>query len=83
MNRDRSTIIRDMLDVVIYHNKPVNQTCIMYRANLSFTQLRRYLPVLEQQNYITKIGDVFHITDSGIQLFNVLDKSSRVVGEMF
>ena len=66
MNGRRSAvdIVNDILSVC--DNGGVNKTAVMYRSNLSYDQLRRYLSMLSDQRLIQRndLGH-FQITDSG------------------
>ena len=66
MNGRRSSvdIVNDILTVC--NNGGVNKTAVMYRSNLSYDQLRRYLAMLSDQQLVRRndLGH-FQITDSG------------------
>ena len=55
MNRSREEILADMLSVAI---EPVNKTAIMYKAKLSYEQLKDYLSYMVDRQMIetTKEG---------------------------
>ena len=66
MSRRRSSI--DILHVILKlcDSGGIRKTAIMYRGNLSYDQLRRYLTVLTRQEIIAKndAGD-YQITEKG------------------
>lgn len=62
VNRSREEIIASMLECV---SAPIPQTSIMYRANLSYTQLRSYLRFLLERNLITTRDGMWVATERG------------------
>ena len=54
-NRSREQILANMIEVAF---SPVNKTAIMYRASLSYTQLRLYMRVIQDNKFLVA-------TDSG------------------
>jgi len=62
--RSAVEIVQDILSVC--DNGGVNKTAIMYKSNLSYDQLRRYLVLLSEQDLIRKNDEGrFQITPSG------------------
>lgn len=68
-HRGRFDIIADMLDASF---GGVRKTHLMYRCNLSFKQLKRYLGFLLNKKLLHSVGDdegsnpgLFEITDKG------------------
>jgi predicted transcriptional regulator len=75
--RDKMGIISDILDVA---KGPVLKTQIMYKANLSYTQLNEYLAFLLTTNMITQTfvneKEIYQITPNGI---NFLRKHGELI----
>ena len=78
MSRRRSSIdiLHDILKLC--NNGGVKKTAIMYRGNLSYDQLRRYLTVLTRQEIVARndAGD-YQVTEKGQY---TLRRVSKVVG---
>ena len=78
MSRRRSSIdiLHDVLRLC--DNGGVKKTAIMYRANLSYDQLRRYLTVLTRQEIVARndAGN-YQVTEKGR---DILRRVSTVVG---
>jgi len=49
-----------------------NKTAIMYRCNLSYTQLQRYLPILCDHKLLAERGSRFVVTDKGREFLEQL-----------
>ena len=63
MNRSRDQIIASILAA---SNEPIKKTLIMYKANLSFDQLKAYMEYLERKQFIHETEDgLWVITDTG------------------
>lgn len=63
MNRSREEIIAKILSNV---QEPTLKTMIMYKANLSFDQLKMYTEYLQQKQLIHKMENgLWVITDNG------------------
>ena len=63
MNRSRDQIFASILAA---SNEPIKKTLIMYKANLSFDQLKVYMEYLERKQFIHKTEDgSWVITDTG------------------
>jgi predicted transcriptional regulator len=62
MNRSREEILGDMLSVAV---EPVNKTAIMYKAKLSYDQLRDYLSYLVDRQMIENTAGMWVTTEKG------------------
>ena len=82
--RSKTEITRQILSIVIddannghYHT---NKTKLMYKAMLSYSQLKDYLPVLVESgllNYQSDDDDIYKITDKGknfLRIYNHTDE---------
>jgi len=84
MNRRRSNIeiIADMLRV---GENGAGKTEIMYSANMSYSQLQKYLTFLLSHGFINRV-DVgnpivtYHVTDKGQGLLKNIDNIMEVLG---
>lgn len=68
--RNRIDIIAEILNIVANsdNNDQTNKTKIMYKAMLSYSQLKDYLPVLVESgllNYQSNDDGIYKITDKG------------------
>lgn len=77
ISRRRSDIkiIADMLRV---GEKGAGKTEIMYTANLSYTQIQKYLDYLVNQGFINKVDldntmIAYQVTESGLKLLRAID----------
>ncbi len=84
MNNRRSNIeiIADMLRV---GENGAGKTKIMYSANMSYTQIQKYLGFLMSQGFISKmaIGNpsvTYQVTDSGLKLLKSIDSVIEILG---
>ena len=84
MNRRRSNveIIADMLRV---GENGAGKTEIMYSANMSYSQIQKYLPFLVSRGFITKvkIGNpmvTYQVTAMGAKLLNSIDSVTELLG---
>ncbi len=84
VNRRRSNIeiIAEMLKV---GENGAGKTKIMYNANLSYTQIQKYLGYLTSQGFIDKmqIGNpsvTYQITDSGLKLLQSIKSVMDMLG---
>ncbi len=84
INRRRSNIeiIAEMLKV---GENGAGKTKIMYNANLSYTQIQKYLAFLLGQGFIDKmeIGNpsvTYKVTDSGLRLLNSINSVKEMLG---
>ena len=83
MNQRRSNIqiIRDMLKV---GENGAGKTEIMYSANMSYSQIQKYLAFLIRHGFITKlhIGNptvTYHVTEQGRSLLKSIDTVLEVL----
>ncbi|MCX7911808.1 MAG: winged helix-turn-helix domain-containing protein [Dehalococcoidales bacterium] len=77
IGRRRSSIeiIADMLRV---GESGAGKTEIMYTANMSYSQIQRYLDYLVNQGFVTKVNlenttVAYRVTDSGLKLLRAID----------
>ncbi len=80
--RSNIEIIADMLRV---GKNGAGKTEIMYSANMSYSQLQRYLDFLVSQGFINRIemdSSVvsYHLTDSGLKLLKAIDSLIELLG---
>jgi len=84
INRRRSDIeiIADMLEI---GENGAGKTEIMYNANMSYSQIQKYLGYLIGQGYIDKIkmgnpSVTYQITDSGLKLLQLINGIKEMLG---
>jgi predicted transcriptional regulator len=84
VNRRRSNIeiIADMLKV---GENGAGKTRIMYNANLSYSQIQKYLGFLVSHGFIGKIevgnpSVTYKVTDSGLKLLNSINSIIEILG---
>ena len=84
VNQRRSNIeiIADMLKV---GENGAGKTKIMYGANLSYSQIQKYLGFLVSQGFIDKmeVGNpavTYKVTDSGLKLLNTINSTIEMLG---
>ncbi len=71
-NRDSLDIVRDILIVASVR---VKKTRIMYQANLSFIQVKKYLRHLLKKDLLKREGDSFYlITEKGLEFLELYQK---------
>jgi predicted transcriptional regulator len=80
--RSNIEIIADMLRV---GENGAGKTEIMYTANMSYSQIQKYLDYLVNQGFINKIKMdntmvAYQVTDSGLKLLRVIDTLMRMLG---
>ena len=73
--RSNVEIIADMLRV---GENGAGKTEIMYSANLSYSQIQKYLDYLVNQGFVNKVDMdktmvAYQVTDSGFQLLKAID----------
>ena len=74
--RDKFNIVLTILDIT---RTPVRKTHIMYKAELNFYQLTRYINWLTTVGMIEEIESTFKgykITAKGLQLFNLFESGA-------
>ena len=74
--RERLQIIEDILFSIQGKNGEIKPTHLMYKSNLSHTQMKSYLEELVEKNFVQKINkksyEYIIITDRGIEFLNKL-----------
>lgn len=73
--RSNIEIIADMLRV---GENGAGKTEIMYTANMSYTQIQRYLEYLVSQGFVNKVNMdntmvAYQVTDTGLKLLKAID----------
>lgn len=80
--RGREDIIADILEIA---SSPIRQTLIMYRANLSYSQLRYYLDLLQSKQMLARQEDnnysYWLVTAKGREYLRVYAELQRIMGE--
>lgn len=80
--RGREDIVADILEVA---SSPIRQTLIMYRANLSYSQMRFYLDLLQSKQMLARQEDnnyaYWFITDKGREYLRTYAELQRIMGE--
>ena len=79
--RSSVEIVHDIL--TLCNNGGINKTAIMYRCNLSYDQLRRYLAMLCGEDFIFK-NDTgkFEITDTGRKALKRMSTAIKSLKEL-
>lgn len=80
--RRTSEIISDILNIA---KNGARKTRIMYQANLSFTQLKKYLEFLINKGLLEQKEDIFKTTDKGktfIEYFKKYKKREEELTEL-
>jgi len=84
VNRRRSDIeiIADMLKV---GENGAGKTEIMYSANMSYSQIQKYLGYLVSQGFIDKMkmgnpSVTYQVTDSGLRLLQLISNIKEMLG---
>ncbi len=84
VNRRRSDIeiIADMLKV---GENGAGKTEIMYSANMSYSQIQKYLGYLTAQGFIDKMkmgnpSVTYKVTDNGLKLLQLIDSIKEMLG---
>jgi len=80
--RSNIEIIADMLKV---GENGAGKTRIMYNANLSYSQIQKYLGFLVSHGFINKIemgnpAVTYKVTDSGLKLLNTISNILEMLG---
>lgn len=76
--RSREQIIADMLRLVM---EPSKQTFIMFRANLSYTQLRLYLDYLSKRQLVVRRDGMWIATDRGREYLTAYAAMTRLLDD--
>lgn len=61
--RGKDQIIYEILKEMV--EKPISKTRMMYRACLSYTQIKSYVDILEKTGLISKYQEHYQITEKG------------------
>ena len=84
VNRRRSDIeiIADMLKI---GENGAGKTKIMYNANMSYSQIQKYLGFLMGQGFIDKMkmgnpSVTYQVTDSGLKLLQLISSLKEMLG---
>ena len=84
ISRRRSDIkiIADMLRV---GEKGAGKTEIMYTANMSYSQIQKYLDYLVNQGFVNKVNIdntmvAYQVTESGFKLLKTIDALMQMLG---
>jgi predicted transcriptional regulator len=80
--RSNIEIIADMLRV---GESGAGKTEIMYSANLSYSQIQKYLDYLVNQGFINRVDMdntliAYQVTDSGLKLLKAIDTLMEMLG---
>ena len=84
MNRRRSNV-EIMADMLRVGENGAGKTEIMYSANMSYTQIQKYLGFLLSHGFINKVevGNpvvTYHVTEKGLGLLRNIDSIMEVLG---
>jgi predicted transcriptional regulator len=77
--RDKLAILIDMLEVC---RAPAKKTHILYRANINFYQLTRYLDLLVTTAMIEQVesqSKVYRITEKGLQFIRMFEPDDNMI----
>jgi predicted transcriptional regulator len=80
--RSNIEIIADMLRV---GENGAGKTEIMYSANMSYSQIQKYLDYLVRQGFVNKVNMdntlvAYQVTDSGLKLLKAIDTLMEMLG---
>jgi predicted transcriptional regulator len=77
-NRSRTEIVSSILDAA---NGGATKTKIMYKAFLSYNQLKEYLSVLIENNLIEYLegNKTFKTTEKGLNLLKMHNEMARII----
>ena len=80
--RSNIEIIADMLRV---GENGAGKTEIMYSANMSYSQIQKYLDYLVNQGFVNKVDMdntmvAYQVTDSGLRLLKAIDTLMEMLG---
>lgn len=73
-NRDRVSIVVDILDTLQNKREGKRKTNIMQSANLSTGQVSKYLELLYINGFIKKDGDIYHVTRRGVEFLEIFER---------
>jgi len=60
----------------------VKKTHIMYKASLSFDQLKQYLNALKKENLITEESGIWKTTEKGLHVIEACELCQRLLEEV-
>ncbi len=85
MGRHRRGEVRILMDILTLSLKGAKATHLMYKANLSYSTLRKYLSVTLKQGLVKKVcsddGSVmYYATEKGRLLLDRLKEVSYILG---
>jgi predicted transcriptional regulator len=77
VKRERTEITQDILRLCC---KPVKKTQILYKCNLSFDLLQKYLKYLMSRNLLAKNSDgLFQATDKGKEFLETYENLETLI----
>ena len=84
VNRRRSDI-EIIADMLVVGENGAGKTKIMYNANMSYTQIQKYLGYLVGQGLIEKIrignpAATYQVTESGLKLLQLINSVKEMLG---
>ncbi len=80
MRRTKADILYDIIEVLIKNHGKMKPTRLLYKANLSYTQMQEYIKELKEKNIIEEVEEkknkrkYYQITEKGYVYFNELKK---------
>ena len=77
--RARHDIVIEVLKSAMNGTKKTN---IMYKANLSFTQLELYLTALKKAGFITEESGIWKTTEKGLHVIEACKLCLRLMGKV-
>ena len=63
--KDRRGRIEIMVDILSVARSGARKTEIVYKANLNFTRVERYIPFLEERGLMENSGSIYKTTEKG------------------
>jgi predicted transcriptional regulator len=77
--RARHDIIMEILKAA---ENGAKKTKIMYKASLSFDQLKQYLNALKKENFITEESGIWKTTEKGLHVIEACKICQRLLEEV-
>jgi predicted transcriptional regulator len=77
--RARHDIVMEVLKAA---ENGVKKTKIMYKASLSFDQLKQYLNALKKENFITEESGIWKTTEKGLHVIEACKICQRLLEEV-